>query len=102
MRRKRASEIFGPVDPDLKVIDGGTRRRRKKSPETEWEQAAGVICPECRRETLRLEDGLCPQCARAKENKREEDQEDSAMKRHYLRNLRAGTQDLRRMKEGQI
>jgi len=68
--------------------------------ELEWESAQGVICPACERETLRIIDGICPQCANAKEFKRIEEQEDIAMRKYYTRKLREGTIDLGRMREG--
>ncbi|MBA7608588.1 hypothetical protein ES703_15766 [subsurface metagenome] len=88
MKRKRASEIFGQVDPGLKVIGGGTRhhnakRRAKKlaeitgpppelynpKPSTleDFEAAAGIQCPICHQETLRFfltpwGEQVCPRC----------------------------------------
>jgi hypothetical protein len=75
MIKKKASQIFGEVDPHLKVIDAGTRRRGPgkgtvklseftispqgpyQSPpltEEQWDAAQGVKCPICGSETLRL------------------------------------------------
>ena len=68
MRFKKASEIFAPVDPNLKVIDGGTRHKRWPKPLTQrdWEKSGGVRCPRCHKETVRFrpEDGVCIDCAR--------------------------------------
>lgn len=102
MRRKRASEIFAEVDPHLKVIDGGTRHRHRSLPIThnDWESAKGVICQDCGRETLQIINGLCRQCAKAKEANRVEEQETNSMRRYYARKLRGGTLDLHRMREG--
>jgi len=102
MKRKKASEIFGAVDPHLKVIDGGTRRRHRTTPLTQmdWDRARGVICQECGRETLQIINGLCPKCSKAKEMNRVEEQETNAMRRYYARKLREGTLDLHRMREG--
>lgn len=69
MQKKRASEIFGAVDPNLKVIDGGRRRRRAKplSPQgqAEWDRLGGAKCPKCGEDALRFrpEDGVCIFCA---------------------------------------
>jgi len=72
MRKKKASEIFGPVDPGLTVVDRGWRGKKKAktiaeiavpSPgpykpqpitEEEWEKSEGVICPMCGEKTLQL------------------------------------------------
>lgn len=55
---KRASEIFGPVDPHLTVISG--RRYRQGN----WEASGGAVCPRCHSEVVRFrpEDGVCRQC----------------------------------------
>jgi len=100
-KKKRASEIFGEVDPHLTVIDG-TRRRHRSLPLThsDWERAKGIICQVCGRETLQSFNGLCPQCANAKEAGRVEGQENGAMRRYYSRKISEGTLDLHRMKEG--
>lgn len=102
VKRKRASEIFAEVDPNLKVIDGGTRRRHSSTPLTkrEWDKAKGVTCQGCGRETLQSINGLCPQCANSKEAERVEEQEKNSMRRYYSRKLSEGTLDLHRMKEG--
>lgn len=69
MQRKRASEIFGAVDPHLKVIDGGRRRRRARplssQGQAEWDALGGAKCPRCRKDMLRFrpEDGVCIFCA---------------------------------------
>lgn len=72
MRRKKASEIFAPVDPGLTVIDRGRRGKKKAktiaeasapSPgpykpqpvtEEDWEKSEGVACPICGEKTLQL------------------------------------------------
>lgn len=70
MRRKKASEIFGAVDPNLKVIDGGTHRwhrRAKLSPQAmlDWQKLDGAKCPRCGQDALyfRPQDGVCISCA---------------------------------------
>ncbi|KKN48225.1 hypothetical protein LCGC14_0654870 [marine sediment metagenome] len=62
MKRKRASEIFGPVDPALKVVNGG-RCKRSKSWDA-WNKSGGAICPRCGQAAVRFrpEDGVCRQC----------------------------------------
>ena len=75
MRKKRASEIFGQVDPSLTVISGGAGRRggKKKAKklseiaappvepynpkpltEDDWSQGKGEICPICGEEVMQL------------------------------------------------
>ncbi len=50
------------VDPDLKVVPGGTRRHTHKATKVEWENCAGVICRDCNREVFRSRDELCMSC----------------------------------------
>jgi predicted ATP-dependent serine protease len=69
-----------------------------KQEQDEWDQAAGVVCPSCGRETLRLIEGACPQCHRFKVAAREIQMEDRAERQHVGRLFRQGkisTQDLR-------
>jgi len=75
MKKKTATEIFGPVDPNLTVISGRRGRRsddkraRKLSEVTEpepggynprpmteenWRDSEGVDCPVCGQKTLQL------------------------------------------------
>lgn len=63
MKKMRASELFHQVDPNLRVIDGGTRQH--KTPLGNWEASGGAFCPKCHQEVVRFrpEDGLCRQCA---------------------------------------
>ena len=69
MIKKRASEIFAAVDPHLKVIDGGSRRRRARrlSPkgQADWDNLGGAKCPRCGQDAVRFrpEDGVCIFCA---------------------------------------
>jgi len=108
MRRKRASEIFATVDPHLTVIDGGRRRKKpevsayRPEPMTDeqWDKAGGVTCNGCGRETLRLIDGLCPECSGVVRTEAEEQIEKKAMRRYYMDKLRNGTLNLSRMREG--
>lgn len=100
MRRKKASEIFGPVDPNLNVINAGHRPRKRKPMTTrDWDNAAGVECPNCHRETLRTINGVCPRCAHQVEAERVENQEVETMRRHYAQELRNGTISLSKMKQ---
>lgn len=63
MKRKRASEIFGGVDPNLKVIDAFHRHPKKSL--SNWEATGGAFCPRCKAEAVRFrpQDGVCRQCA---------------------------------------
>jgi predicted amidophosphoribosyltransferase len=89
MRRKKASEIFGGVDPHLKVVDGGVRRssRRRVSTEEEWAKSGGLFCPQCGDEVVRLIDGICRQCFLKQEAEQAAHIEDRAQRRYYQRML---------------
>jgi len=66
MRFKRASEIFRDVDPNLKVIDGGRRRRRLSARgQAEWDKLNGTKCHRCGEDAVRFrpEDRVCINCA---------------------------------------
>lgn len=105
MIRKRASELFHQVDPSLKVIDGGThhhRRRQRRLTKEDWDETAGVICPDCKQETFRLIDGVCLQCHNEKVAKQEGEEEERSERRYYSRRLREGTISLSQMKEGRL
>lgn len=105
MKRKRASEIFAQVDPKLKVIDGGTRHHKYKFHqirEEDWNNASGVICPSCQRETMRAINGLCPECWREKETEREEKDGRKREKCALVRAFNAGRITLREMREGHL
>lgn len=75
MKRKSLSRVLSEVDPELTVIPGGSYRHGKKKravklsekpkPEVpqyepqkitndDWNDAGGVICPLCQKETVRL------------------------------------------------
>lgn len=99
MRKKRISEVLHEVDPNLKIIEGGIHYRRSIK---EWHNATGVICPECKQETLRIIDGLCPQCYRDREAERERKLEDRTERRYYKEQLRRGTVSLAQMREGRL
>ena len=74
----------------------------EQSPDTgkDWEKAAGVICPSCGEETLRLIEDKCPQCHRAIIAGRETRMEDQAERRHVKRLLQEGKISLRDLREG--
>jgi predicted amidophosphoribosyltransferase len=83
---KRASEIFGSVDPHLKVIDGGTRRTQRSKQE-DWEASGGAICPRCKNETVRFrpQDGVCRECAESLDEKHFEDEKKRAKQLRYVK-----------------
>jgi len=101
MRRKRASELFHQVDPNLRVIDGGVHRH-KRSTSKDWDKTNGVICSNCGQGTLRMIDGICIQCHRAKVAEREKRKEDRAERRYYKEQLRKGIISLAQMREGRL
>ena len=100
MKRKRASEIFGSVDPNLHVIDASSRRRNKRRlTNQDWDNAEGVTCPNCHNETLRIVNGVCPRCNHSLEAEIVKKQEDKAMRRYYRQQLNKGTISLSQMRE---
>ena len=101
MEKKRASEIFRLVDPHLRVIDGGTHRKRRLT-KVDWDNTGGVTCPSCGQEALRMIDGICLQCYRNKVAEREKREEDKAERRYYKEQLRKGTISLAQMREGRL
>ncbi len=86
MKRKRASEIFGDVDPKLHVIDGGQHRTGRKGTSKEWEQAGGTFCPRCNQEAVRFRprDGVCLQCVRAADEKQDRDDKKRARQLKFI------------------
>lgn len=89
------------VDPNLNIIPGGMRKYSSKADDN-WERAAGLNCPKCENEMLRIFDGLCPQCYRIKVLENEKRDEDKSMKRLYSRRLREGTVSLGEMRENRF
>lgn len=99
---KRASEIFGAVDPHLRVIDGGHRRHHKPLIGGDWERANCVAdplwgdslpaCPVCGNGTIRFLNGLCPEC----DNKRQMDNAHIMERKARERELFRLTADRRR------
>lgn len=90
------------VDPHLTVITGGVRRRTKRSPLGNWERTKGVECPECKGETLRLINDLCPRCSGDAEAKRAEGEGEERMRRYYKDKLRKGEISITQMREGRL
>ncbi len=86
MKRKRASELFGSVDPNLKVIDASHRHPKKSL--SDWEASGGAICPRCNEEAVRFrpQDGVCRQCADALNEKHFKDEKKRAK---FLRFVKA-------------
>lgn len=66
----------------------------------DWDAAAGVICPQCGQETLRIINGKCPQCFRNVTAESEYDMERRATKNFYIDALRKGRITLTQMKHG--
>lgn len=101
MRYRSTESILHEVDPKLKIISGGVRRRKRRKVEN-WEKGRGVECPKCRQETLRLIDGVCPNCNRESDRVRDESIEDREMRRYYRRELNKGTISVGQMREGKL
>jgi len=68
------------VDPSLNIIPGG-RRRHYKLDKSDWEKAGGTYCPDCKMETVRLSNGLCPVCSRKAKERTEQEIEMEALRR---------------------
>lgn len=101
MKKKRASEIFRLVDPHLRVIDGGTHRKRHLT-KVDWDKTNGVICPNCEQETLRMVEGICIQCYRDKVAVKEERLGRKREKRYLVNLFNKGKITLRQMREGRL
>ncbi len=86
MQKKKASELFASVDPHLKVIDGGIRRKQHSKQE-DWEAAGGGICPRCKEEVVRFrpQDGVCRACADSLNEKHFEDERKRAKQLRYMK-----------------
>jgi len=74
----------------------------KKMSINEWNDAGGVVCPECGGETLRLVDGVCLGCYNRKVAERERKLEDKRERRYYKDALKRGAISLRQMKAGRL
>lgn len=81
---KKASEIFGEVDPNLRVVDHKTGRRGKQK---EWELAGGAFCPRCNLEAVRFRpaDGVCLQCAQVLNQKQDRDDKKRARQIKFIK-----------------
>lgn len=101
MPRRRIAEVFGAVDPNLKVISGGVRRRKKQS-EVNWDLAGGLRCKKCGAEVVRLINGYCVDCDTLREAERVERAGEAAERRYWAEQLRKGTVSLAQMKEGRL
>jgi NMD protein affecting ribosome stability and mRNA decay len=66
----------------------------------DWETARGEVCSECGQETLRIREGLCPQCYNRKKMEQDIRFEERATRRSYRARLRAGTVSLAELREG--
>jgi hypothetical protein len=105
-KRKKASEIFGPVDPNLKVIDGGKHHRHQCQnnhlSQDDWENAKGVNCKICGQESFRLKDGICIHCLEKKELQDIEEMGRKQTKRYLIRALQAGQITVSDAKAGRL
>lgn len=105
-KRKKASEIFGAVDPNLKVIDGGTHRRHRcehrRLTQNDWDRAKGVNCKICGQESFKLKDGVCIHCLEKKDNRDMEELGRKQIKRYLIRALQAGQITVSDAKAGRL
>jgi len=107
-KRKKASEIFGSVDPNLKVVDGGTHRRRRRQYQSDllsqddWDRAKGVNCKICGQESFRLKDGICIHCLEEKAIQDIEEMGRKQTKRYLIRALQAGQITVSDAKAGRL
>lgn len=83
MKRKPASVIFGAVDPNLRVVNGGMRRRTKDR--ENFEKAHGDECPRCHEEAWRFRpyDGVCFNCEHKLDVKEDRDLRNKAKFRKF-------------------
>ena len=102
MRYRNVREAISAVDPDLKIIPGGVRRRKRKPDKNEWEKAGGLFCTRCGQETVRIFNGVCLNCSREDIARDEQKQADRAEKQYYRKKLSEGTISLAQMREGRL
>ncbi|GEM_PF-1839871 len=57
----------------------------------QWEDAAGVICPQCKQEAFQFVGEICSRCHKAKKGLTEDKIEDKAERTFYKNELRQGT-----------
>lgn len=88
-RSKKASEIFRPVDPDLKIIDRGTLRRSKKQ---NWNDSGGSFCPRCGKEAVRFrpKDGVCMECVKEEDTLTEDEIVEKTQRTYIRERLKRG------------
>ena len=60
-------EALHAVDPNLNIVYGRHRRKKKGNPATkmdslDWDAATGKPCPKCGQPDVRFIKGLCRQC----------------------------------------
>jgi len=80
MLKKKASEIFRPVDPDLRVVEGHRRANKK-----DWEKSGGALCTQCGEEAVRFLNGVCFQCVRILDEKDEKELKKIARQLKYVK-----------------
>lgn len=105
MIKKKASEIFGEVDPNLRVINGGVHYSERKPRVVtfeDWERVGGIRCSGCGDEVVRLIDGLCLQCHGEAEAERAKKAGEKSERRYFKNQLRKGTISLAQMREGRL
>jgi len=96
-------DVLKVVDPQLTVISGNVHRRKKhRISKQAWDAAGGVFCQHCGQETVRMFDGLCPNCHYDAIAKREDKHEQRAERRYYQRKLSEGTISLAQLREGRL
>ena len=98
--KRSLSQVLHEVDPDLKIVRGHHHRSKNRTTDSDWEKAAGPVCPRCGRERFRFIEGICFQCAEAKDGEDIDKLGIKAMKRYYTRKLREGTITLTQMRKG--
>lgn len=96
VRYKKAKEIFGQVDPNLRVVSAGRHKKTVKREETEmvsvndWENAKGRMCSKCGRECFRVIDSLCSLCNNKKVAKDDRKMEIASLVKDIRFQLRKG------------
>lgn len=68
----------------------------------DWEKATGFICSDCGRETMRVIDGLCPQCHNRVSMEQEEEAGRKREKRYLISLFNKGKITLAQMREGRL
>ncbi len=104
---KELARRLKEVDLHLTVVSGGVRRKVKRNPvqgsfNTEWDNARGVECSECKQETLRVISGMCPHCMGEKAGEQAKKEGEVAEKKYYIEALKRGDISLDQMREGRL